>query len=211
MKKFLSAILAILMLLTVCGCGSSDNTTDADKAPEFTIGEWNGNVYTNEFAGLTFNMPGGWTYASEEELVELMGLALDITVEDNEVLQKIAELSNSYALYASNATETNNVQILFENLAVTGNKEMTAEQYLDVVCSQLESTYSSMGFTCTLGDRETLKLGSSEYIMVDITAEYSGISVQQTYAVRKVDKYMASIVFSAESAESIDAMIACFE
>jgi hypothetical protein len=68
-------------IINFTGCGKKDDEKDirdkAEKAiekteeileeensdsTEFSMGEWNDNVYTNDFLGLKFNLPEGWEY-----------------------------------------------------------------------------------------------------------------------------------------------------
>jgi len=204
MKKILCAILAVVMLLSVCGCQT------AVSGPAFTAGEVNGNVYTNEFAGITFTAPEDWTFSTEEELAELMDVSLDLVADENEYAKKIAELSTVYGMMASSTDGATNVQVMFENVAITGNRNITAEDYVSTVTGMLESTYADMGATCSINDAETIKIGENEYVYLTVDVEYLGVSMQQAYACRKIDKYMANIVITAAGDLTSDDVVAMF-
>ncbi len=204
MKKILCAILALVMLLSVCGCAA------APAGPAFTAGEVNGNVYTNEFAGLTFTAPEDWTFSSEEELAQMMNVSLDIIADDNEYAKKIAELTTVYGMMAQSGDSTSNVQVMFENVAITGNKNITAEKYVETVCGLLESTYADMGATCSINDTKTVTIGGNEYVYLTVDVDYLGVAMQQAYACRKIDKYMANIVITAAGEMTSDDILALF-
>lgn len=222
MKKLLCVILAAVMLLSVCGCaaiseimGEATGTANAgtnEDGVAFSIGEWDGNVYTNDFAELTFTTPDDWTHLNEEELAELMSISLENTV-DNDLAAKIAEMSTSYALMAMSADSTSNAQVMFENLAVTGNKSMEPAAYINIVAAQLKSQYASTyGFDTQIGDIETYTIGGNEYSSILLVLESEGTPVmEQMYLVRKIDKYMASIALTALDHAGIEAMLECFE
>ena len=86
MKKILCAILAVFMVMSMCGCAQlmeflleDDAQSEAvSDGPELSVGEINGNVYTNSFTGITYTAPESWAFASDEELAELMGVSADI-------------------------------------------------------------------------------------------------------------------------------------
>ncbi len=203
MKKILCALLAVLMLLSVCGCQTA-------SGPAFSTGKVDGNVYTNEFAGLTFTAPEGWTFSTEEELAELMNVSLDLVANENEYAKKIAELSTVYGMMANSADGATNVQVMFENVAITGNRNISAEDYVSTVSGMLESTYADMGATCTINDASSIKIGENEYVYLTVDVEYLGVSMQQAYACRKVDKYMANIVITAAGDLTADDVVAMF-
>ncbi len=222
MKKLLCAILAAVMLLSACGCaafteimdeamGTADAGTN-ENGVEFSIGEWDGDVYTNDFAELTFTQPENWIHLSDEELAELMSVSLENTV-DNDMAAKIAELSTSYALMAMSNDNGSNAQIMFENLAVTGSKNMEPAAYINIVCANLKQQYAdTYDFDTKVGDIETYTIGDNEYTSVLLVLESEGTPVmEQMYLVRKIDKYMASIALTSLDHAGIEAMLECFE
>ena len=205
MKKVLCAIMAAVMLFGLCACSLGES------GPALSAGEWNGNVYTNEFASITYTEPSGWSHASEEELVQMLGESIEMTADDNAFVEKIAEMSNSYVLHSANADGTGNAQLLFENLAMTGNKSMETEAYLDLVTSSLETEYAGMGLEASLSEVETIQIGGCDYLAVKITCNMEGTPIlEQLYAVRKIDKYMASIILTAALDVTTDDLLACF-
>ena len=66
MKRTLSILLAVMMLLSVAAC----NNAPASK--KLTRGTWTGDEYANEFAGGRFTMPEGFVKLSDEELSEAL-------------------------------------------------------------------------------------------------------------------------------------------
>ena len=211
MKRILCAIMAMLMLLTVCGCGDRTTGTgdEADTKVEFTAGEWNGSVYTNEFAGITFNLPDGWSRYNDEDLAEMMQISLDIVADNNAFAQKIAELSTVYGMIA-NDQSGNSIQVVFENLLVTGNKDMTTTEYLDTVLPMLEATYTEYGFTCNVQDVTTVMIGETEYEYALISVEYMGVVIEQGYACQKFDNYICSIALTAYQTGGCETLLSCF-
>ena len=56
---------------------SVTNDQQEEQKVEISMGNWNNNVYTNDFLGLKFNLPEGWTYSSDEEIAEMMNLGIE--------------------------------------------------------------------------------------------------------------------------------------
>ncbi len=181
-----------------------------EVASTFTPGEINGNVYTNEYAGLTFNAPDGWTYMSDEELAEMMNLSIDLVSDGNEYLQKLAELTTVYGMVAQSGDMLSNVQVMFENTTITGNK-MSGEAYAKILSTQLGGVYEQMDATATIGDIETVQIGDNEYYYLSISVDLGGITLEQGYACQRFDDYIASIVITAYEEGGAKAILEYFE
>ena len=65
MKKVLCFLLAVMMIVGLCGCfGGNDaddagggNPTQPPKEPEFSLGKTDNNTYTNDFLGIGCTLP----------------------------------------------------------------------------------------------------------------------------------------------------------
>lgn len=68
MKRMTSAMLAAMMILcALCACGAE---------PAFSRGTTDGNTYTNNTFGVTYNKRGGWTFYTDEQLAEMKSLTV---------------------------------------------------------------------------------------------------------------------------------------
>ena len=86
MKRTLSILLAVMMLLSVAAC----NNAPASK--KLTRGTWTGDEYANEFAGVRFTMPEGFVKLSDEELSEALSLGQEfIDATEDELKLAMAE------------------------------------------------------------------------------------------------------------------------
>ena len=102
MKRYISMLLAALMVWTIAGCGSkaaqadqpdtagtvqpgaaeSDAAGQVQAGTEDTDGAQgsvNGGVYTNEFAGIGCRLDEGWVFYTAEQMAELNGALADGT------------------------------------------------------------------------------------------------------------------------------------
>lgn len=213
MKKILCILVAAITLFTLCACGSpkTDDTSAADvQKVEFTAGSWDGSVYTNEFADITYNQPDDWTHYTDEQLAKQMQISLDVLSDKNALAEQIAKLATVYGMVANDSAGAS-IQIVFENLNISADKDMTPEGYLDVVIPMLEQMYAQYGFKCKVSEVSTLTIGEQEYDYADISVEYQGVFIKQAYACRKIDNYICSIALTAQSDDSIKDMLNCFE
>ena len=83
-KKFAWLSLAfIMLLLAACGNTSSSQLEQVNMLFDNPMrqyiltdwpepGTWDGNIYTNEYLGLRFIMPGDWFIATDDEIADAM-------------------------------------------------------------------------------------------------------------------------------------------
>lgn len=180
MKKVLSLLMLVVVLVTAVSC----------SAKEITRGTVDGNVYKSDFTGITFTKPDSWTFSSDEEIAEVMEVAADELLDEN-YADTVADLTTVFDMMAVDASTGTNVNITYENLAKTGNEKLTADEYLDLTVEQLTSQ-TAMSTSLTKEDKATLC--GEEYIRATFTTSYSGVSMTQVYYLRKIDNYMVNIV-----------------
>lgn len=221
MKK-IALMLAFLMtagILTGCGEESSsdekssssqvqenDNSDESSLSSEaqsanteFERGKVENNVYTSNFADIKFAAPEGWEFADDEYIASLMNIGLEITEKDNDLTKAMLEQTTIYDTMCIEASTGKNIIIMYENLAkeVLNPEDFTAEDYMDAVEGQLNST-ANITFA-TEGGRENITINGKEYIKQTISTKYdqAGMETSQVYYVRKVDNFMLAIIASS--------------
>lgn len=214
MKKTIKGLLIFLliasMMFVLTGCGNKDNVEQEDKEsstviteqneetnveqqkrPEFSMGEWNDNVYTNDFLGLEFNLPEGWGYSSDEEL--------------EETNKQVAEQNGVYYVSAMDPTTGNNINIFSEKPSVN----ITTEEYINQLKTQLSAVEA---IAYEIGETSKEEIAGREYDTLEMTATISGIEVTQKYYMYKIDEYFVSmIVTSVTGEDAIDEIMKSFE
>lgn len=218
MKKILKNMLIILltasMLFLFVGCGNKEESTNTNNTTneqtsgeqkvEFSMGEWNDNVYTNDFLGLKFNLPDGWVYSSDEEMAESLNKGLEL-FDDNqrEKLEEALETKGIYYLQAIDSTTNNNVQVFTEKVA-TGISE---EYYLEQVSKQL-SELETIDYN--IGEIAKEKVSNKEYTILKV--EIPEYDVLQKYFIYKKDNYIVGIIVTSITGETaISEVIKNFE
>lgn len=84
-KNLLTLMLIALIITFAVGCSSSK---------ELTLGKIEGNIYSNDYFGITMNIPNDWEIQSEKYVQELMDVGKEIIADDNkskEVVLNLAE------------------------------------------------------------------------------------------------------------------------
>ncbi len=182
MKRIISLISLVAMLtLVLSSCFLIPLTIER--------GETTDTAYTNESLGITFTKPLNWTFYTDEQIAELMDISADM-YKDKDLI-KSADITSVIDFMAVKNGNTNNVNLSIENLAVTGNKKITEEEYLEITKKNINEQVAGMSYT--FSESKTVKLGEEEYLMIEASCNYSGIQLTQFIYVRKVDKFMVCV------------------
>ena len=137
MKKIISIILVLAMILVLAACGSSKksnstpNLGSAGNSGKASRGTIIGDNYSNYFAELNFTKPSDWEYYTDEQIAQTMNVGVDMIKDE---YQKLLETTGSlYDMMVMDPGTGTNVSVMFENLAVTGSTGMSADEYLNAL------------------------------------------------------------------------------
>ena len=176
----------------------STSSTQQDTA-SISRGKINGNVYTNDFAEITFTKPSDWVYYSDDELSALIESGAEIM--DLDDIEKILNESGTFIDMGvespSNASYYQTVSVSFEDLKRTNALSLSEEEYLEIAVKNLTST--SSGFNVQLKDMYTKKLGSKNFTVAILTLEMNGVNISERIYVRKIGNYMLGITMMSDS------------
>ena len=198
MKKILVLTLAILMCFGCVACGSEK---------QISHGTVENNVYTSEFTGITFTAPSGWTYLSEDEIAELMNTTADVFTDDK-FAEAVKDLDNFTDMMVTDPQTGTNVNVLYENLVLSGNSKITEEEYLDVSIEQMKNAMA--GISVELVGSEDATLSGANYLRAELKTTASGISMSQYLYMRKVSNYMVVVTVTITSGYELADLEAMF-
>ena len=211
MKKLISAILCFTALCAFAGCKTKTLLPDAMPLPTptatadpFESGKISDGIFVSKYANIKITPPSGeWTFASDEEILKLMNIALESDILTDE-LKKTAALIKQRTVYDCVLKKDNgsNLIVMYENLQ--GTEEIDGREYLESVKTQ----FASLGVG-TAGNITEETLAGENYYRLDTVTEYSGVTMDQTYFCRKLDKRVLIIILTGVPADGkeINSMI----
>ena len=205
MKKWLSLTLVIVMVLLTVACGNGENPGEKAGISRGTI---DGDVYTNEFLGFTFTKPASWVFSTDEEIAALVNLSVENILGDNfsEALKTNQVL---YDMMVIDSVTRTNINIGYENLAMSQSTNITMEQYINAFKSQLENV---SGMTVTFPETyDSVTLGDSEFTRIVCTTQTQGVSMTQVYYLQKVESYMCTLIVTIPGGYTVEQIEAMFE
>ena len=186
--------------------GDAENAEDAGGAvqTEDLLGFWEGDIYSNRALGLSFTLPEDWVPASDEELLGMINIILDSDIV-NDRGKMLAQFKKSSVIFGMVASEPNGdfVQIMFESLENQIGKDMiTEERYVEMMAAQWDILIESGGETRDLGETYWTQLGGEDFLVLPADV----IEYKQWMYLRRVDDWMAAIVFTTYSDEDVETM-----
>lgn len=211
MKKLISAILCFTALCAFAGCKTKTLLPDAMPFPTptattdpFESGKISDGIFVSKYANIKITPPSGeWTFASDEEILKLMNIALESDILTDE-LKKTAALIKQRTVYdcVLKKDSGSNLIVMYENLQ--GTEEIDGRAYLESVKKQ----FISLG-TGTAGNVTEELLAGENYYRLDTVTEYSGVTMDQTYLCRKIDSRVLIIILTGVPADGkeINSMI----
>ena len=183
---------------------------DEEKSGSFTRGKVEDNVYSNEFSGLTFEIPDGWTILSDEEISDTMSAGLEAggsSMDADTILN-----TTTYDCIASDMSTGESFAFIFEDVSRYSGG-MTIDDYINA--AKLATSYSMPDMNIDWhvdGEKDTLCGVEFDVFSMEVELENYGVSVNQDYYVTEKDGYMVVITYSSGlSSGSFDDYLDCFK
>lgn len=217
MKKILCALLAILMLASLCACGSNDDTSnirgeiiDGNTVPAatnpvetdppetestFSFGKTTGNTYQNEFLGISCTLPEDWAFYSDQQILEMNNLTGEFLDEDAAKL--MANATIIYDMMASQQTDGSSININLEKLNALQLLSLDIKAVLEAQIDIIVPTYENMGYTDVQAVSEKVTVDGKEYDSLRISAKIQGIDFYSTAFSFLKGNYLANVTVSS--------------
>ncbi len=228
MKKFLAMALVMALVCSFAGCCCTLPFTEEIDSPqndmqlvegtvptdrfvevsrELTRGMVIGNEYYSDFNGLTFTAPSDWVFASDEEIMAAMELGIEIAYDNSAFQDAIVNMTTIFDMMAT-GPDGSNINIVYENLALTGNQGISDVEYAELVKSQLEA---NTALEYQVDDYySTVYLCGQAFTAVRADVTYLGVEMEQIYYMCRMDDYMCSVIVTCLGDTTIADIEACF-
>lgn len=190
MKRLITLLLSILMIVALCGCSLFYTAYDSVIPSKLTRGIVEENVYTSAYASLVFTAPEGWIYVTDDDLAKLMDLSVDSFSDAGmEFSEDALKKQTLYDMMCQDGVTGSSVLLLYENLALTGNTSISETDYIKEAIKLLDKAQTVQYEFSEITQEELC--GQTYYVM---TADMVDYVASQKYYVRKIDKYMLCII-----------------
>lgn len=220
MKRLFAIMMVLAMLLSLSACGKSENeirgeisaseesssveeTTDSglakaaeDVESEAEAGVINGGRYESSFLGIGCELDESWTYASRDEMIQLLGTTSDMFADtDYEEAIKSAEMF--YDMYAAGAEGLNSINVLIQNLGLLYGTVLSVEQYVELSTQNLSQQLEAAGFTDVKWERTELNFAGETRPGLKISSQVQDVPYYCTQVYLKAGSHIAVISFAS--------------
>ncbi|MDO5601991.1 MAG: hypothetical protein Q4G07_04405 [Oscillospiraceae bacterium] len=169
----------------------------------YQAGSWDGNVYTNEYLGLTAEVGESWKIFDQEQMTQLNREAMEGMGYTDAQIEQVLKKQIYDTMFVEAETRSN-IQVTVEDLYP--NDFVTEETYLEITKAGLTE---NSGYDYEIGENKTIEIGGCEFLCFDAKVDAS--ATQRTCAYHK-GRYMICLIFTDMSGDEggLDAMTSLF-
>lgn len=203
MKRFLCALLAVGMLLTLAACQPNGPETPATEERPLTFGLISERRYESRFLELGCELDESWTVASIERIREMNKITADMTEE--QLAQRIESAEYLYDLMAIHKNNTDNVTIELKKgsiLQMTMKDQDMANSYV----LSIEEGLKEIGFKEVTNEVVPVTLADAQLYGVKTVATYEKTTIHQLTVPWRRGNYIATITIMAVKEETVEAV-----
>jgi hypothetical protein len=190
MKRILNTVMAVcVVFLSLISCG---------KTSDYERGILTETSFESKYLDIRYTLPEGFVMATEEDLLQLMGIGTSITG----VNKKIIELTTVYEMMASAAIGYPNVSIIVEKPLLSN---LTIEQYFNILKTNLLKI-KTMDYEF---DDQVTSVELAGYDYKQLSARLPSSNVFQNYLYRKQGGRMIGIIttYSLDTKQELEILM----
>lgn len=193
MKRLITFLLAVIMIISLTACGEKG----------FPRGKVKDNVYTQESFGITFTAPDGYEFYSDKQIAAVYGTTAEVLNANNAII---------YDMQCGNIATNASVSITYENMPVIYGTALDDDSYLTLNLASIRTSYDSVeDVEIKAMDKDTVTVSGKEYNGAYITLDIDNVPFYETIFVAENDGYMmrltAAAYDEAELQELIDSIV----
>ena len=203
-KRFFSLLCTGAIVLAGCSKAPAEETPESPEPAEtqetepvqeqvFSIGNIDGTVYTNDTLHIRIELPQGWVYASEEDLVKLNQTVID-SFENEELKAAMEDGAAVMGVYATSPDGTQQINIMFQEMPMS---VYTPEMIINASIPEVRSQLESQGMTVVSITKEPIVFLGEDSHCMRIEGSLNNISLYETQVYAKEGNYLAVITCSS--------------
>ena len=178
MKKTMAALLALVLVFSLCAC---------QAAKPFTAGTTADNHYESAFAGIGCTLSSDWVFMTDAEIQANNQSTMDMLGEDYAAaLEKATVVTD---MFATHANQMDTVNVTFEKLS-GANTLLDAKGYAEISDDTAVEALESAGFANMTSRVGTIQFAGAEHVAIYISGTYSEVPMYETMALVKVGNYI---------------------
>lgn len=223
MKKVLCLFLAVIILVSLCGCfgnktddvrgeivsgNGSESIEQNEKEPKFSLGKATNNTYKNEFLGISCTLPAEWVFYTDKQILELNNMVGDVV--DEKVVESLKNANVIYDMYAVYQTEGSNININLEKLNAAQVISLDIKKTLEAQIETIKSAYQNMGYTDINVEYQKIKVNDRDFDGLRLTAKIQGVDFYASIFTFRKNNYLANVTICSLQTDKTDTILSYF-
>lgn len=186
---------------------AEEATVDEENAIP-ALGKVNGDVYENEYFNVKVELADGYTFADEETLATVYGVATDILKEnDNEAVAKQLE-SGNLQIVALGYNETGcNINVGVQQNALLSNVLFDEKQMLEMSVDSVKEALEAQGITISSTELVEEEVAGETHTVLKLHGEIQGIEYHGAMVYFERGSYLLAITATSFIEDQSDVML----
>ena len=186
MKRLICGLLALIMVLALCGCskggdapsggtGEESGNQEAETR-EVTLGELRDGVYYNAYAGFTITLDENWKPCTAEQLQDISNLTQE-ALQDSAMGEQLAEYEQITDMMAECYNDRTSLNVLYTRLDMMERADYALLSEEQLVMDQIElltQTYADEGTVVESMEKKQVTFLGEEHFAVYTVASMDG-------------------------------------
>lgn len=174
----------------------------------YVLGTWNGHTFISNLLNLQFKFPEDISIMSKFQIEQMLGGRIENTLfnDGNKAVQENLEnYESGYDFCVLLPDETSNIQLLWENIALTApGREISIEQYMEVVKNRYLAILNQQ--IEYIKKEENVNLGGQSFLKLSISLK--DIGYQDFYVIEK-GNFIGVIIatYTPQSTETVQEIL----
>ena len=186
MKRLICGLLALVMVLALCGCskggddpsgGTGEESGNQEpETREVTLGELRDGVYYNAYAGFTITLDENWKPCTAEQLQDISDLTQE-ALQDSAMGEQLAEYEQITDMMAECYNDLTSLNVLYTRLDMMERADYALLSEEQLVVDQIElltQTYADEGTAVESMEKKQVTFLGEEHFAVYTVASMDG-------------------------------------
>lgn len=201
MKKLLSIILALTLVLSLASCtGKITNL--------FSLGKVSNNVYENSYIGIGARFDSSWHFYTEDEIKQINNTAIEFAGEEYQELMENADVV--YDMFAQTDDLLSSVNIAMEKVNPIQIATVDLKLSLEVSIPTVTSSYEKMGYKNVKAEVSTVEFAGETRDVLNLTGELNGSTFYLSTVNMKATSHVVNVTVGSFDKNVVDNTLKSF-
>lgn len=195
-KRTLAVSLAFVVMLCIMPAGTV-------RAAGYSTGSIDGNVYENEFFGISLTLPDGYSFVSDKELSQIAGRTVDEIKDEEGTIASIEAGEVITYAFAQDSTGLNSVNIV---LSKNMDPSITVKEAMESALTEIVPVLEDSGFIDVKAGIEKKKAAGSTHEIMYVEGKIGGFGFYEKQIAFFKDGYAIHITIANYGEDNTEAL-----